>query len=151
MFDLNSLLTIATVAFVGTVTLWQSSAPQIGSPIGENSIHQMHVDRICRVYDAMRRDRPGLTSPPNLYSYLGVNKGSDTNVLSIWRASSSRAGDYLNDDREPEREVFLQASSVLLDESTRSVYDGTFWPAIEAAPRHLKVQKLKELCGWIQE
>ncbi|EEU35704.1 uncharacterized protein NECHADRAFT_87959 [Fusarium vanettenii 77-13-4] len=151
MFALKSLLTIAFMAFVGIITLWQSSTTQIDSPIGKISIHQMHVDRICHVYDAMRRVRPGLTLPTNLYDYLGVGKRSDTDALGIWRVSASRAWNYLSDNREPDRELFLQASSVLLDQSTRSVYDGTFWPAIEAAPRHLKVQKLRELCAWTQE
>ncbi|RSL44147.1 hypothetical protein CEP54_014804 [Fusarium duplospermum] len=76
-------LTIVFLAFVGIAMVWQSTTTQIGFPMGKDEIHQMHVDRICHVYDVMRRISPGLTSPPNLYDYLGVRRGRDAETLGI--------------------------------------------------------------------
>ncbi|KAF4963506.1 hypothetical protein FSARC_8485 [Fusarium sarcochroum] len=155
------LAIVAMISGVGWLN-WPTSPKLVAGPIGNINVQQgksmiteqyfnpltHQPDRICRVYHLIKEETPGLTAPPDLYEYLQVPRTNEDITVRVWQASACRADRYLSEAPTQQQEIFLRASTVLMDEATRSVYDGTFWRAIMQEEESKRGAKLKEICGW---
>ncbi|KAF5986966.1 hypothetical protein FBULB1_2172 [Fusarium bulbicola] len=93
-----------------------------GSPLGKTDTA---IDEVCELYNLIREESPGSTSPPSLYKILdmGEPKQGDKNVgTKAWQAAIDKTGDHLGTDTRQEK-IFLRAVVILTNDSTRNVYD----------------------------
>ncbi|KAM5350901.1 hypothetical protein ACJ41O_003624 [Fusarium nematophilum] len=158
---------IGVPILLGSVSRWWPGLGQLPGPILNTLQHQGHKDDICGIYHLVIKNQPGLAIPPDLYVFIGVPDETVKRYrlgdcsgcghfidTAIWDAV---AGDYDDkvvkgvDARDIHRELFLKVSRALLDHPKRSVYDGTFWPALERLHDNKRGEELRKLCGWEED
>ncbi|KAF7556778.1 hypothetical protein G7046_g6194 [Stylonectria norvegica] len=124
-------------------------------PILASVKYQAHLDDICHAYNLLLESQPGLTAPPNLYQWLDIQKPNNFGSVEMqaWRAAAPKLEPLLRSGEHTfqmvkARQLLEAVLAVLMDDATRSVYDGIFWPQLMKASKAKKAGLLRQICQW---